>query len=528
LKISREEELRNPEKSLDYAQRALQESRLAMFDSAEIKSLIQVGANLCRLKNIREAIKIGERIVEMASKHDMLLEITDGRSIMAVAYAQVGDFDNSSKLYFENLKLFERLNEKRLIGRTFGNIGVDFSSQQSYEKAMDYVNKALKIAIEINDLPSVTDQFMNLAIICQIGYNDPVKARSNYAKALKVAQDINDLQQQGTIMLNVGILYKDLNKPDSTKYFLTNSLEIFKKVNNQPMMANSYISLGRYFFDSKDIKTGKALAMKGLEIGEQYSMPQTIYDASDLLHEISLSENDTANAYKFIVVRTQANDSLFSLQNKKALFKLEFQYNQEKKIKEQKLKQLKSYFILGIIILSLLSGLIIVFLFYSRQKIKIKNFLLGKEKMEAEIKFKSKEVSINLMALLKKNELIGEISRKLAELEKSSDKIDMKELVIKLNREIKLSSDDKLWQEFSVQFKETNSDFYDHLLKMYPDLTQTELKLCAFLRLNMTTKEIADLTGQSVETLGKARYRLRKKFGITNSDSNLVTFLTQM
>jgi DNA-binding CsgD family transcriptional regulator len=62
----------------------------------------------------------------------------------------------------------------------------------------------------------------------------------------------------------------------------------------------------------------------------------------------------------------------------------------------------------------------------------------------------------------------------------------------------------------------------------YPDLTQSELKLCAFLRLNMSTKEISELTGQRILTIDHARYRLRKKLGISNSEINLVTFLSQI
>ena len=79
-----------------------------------------------------------------------------------------------------------------------------------------------------------------------------------------------------------------------------------------------------------------------------------------------------------------------------------------------------------------------------------------------------------------------------------------------------------------MRFKEINAGFYDKLLNQYPDLTQSELKLCAYLRLNMSSKEISDLTGQRTETLEKARYRLRKKFELTNSEVNLVSFLSQI
>ena len=113
-------------------------------------------------------------------------------------------------------------------------------------------------------------------------------------------------------------------------------------------------------------------------------------------------------------------------------------------------------------------------------------------------------------------------------LEKEVSKNDLPEAISKLNKELKQTSDEKIWKEFALRFKETNNDFYEKLLAKYPDLTQNELKLSAYLRLNMTSKEISELTGQRTLTLEGARYRLRKKLGISGSDNNLVTFLSQI
>ncbi|KAF0195211.1 MAG: hypothetical protein FD166_3072 [Bacteroidetes bacterium] len=528
LIISKKEELRDPEKSLNYARMARQVAQNCDFDSAEVRAMILMGGNLNRLNLIKEAIEIGGEVVEKASEQGMQLEVADGRTIMAVAYAQVGDFDNSSKLYFENLKLYENLNEKRLLGSTLGNIGADFFSQQSYEKALEYINKALSIAIEVNNLPLVTDQYNNLAAIYQVRYYDLPKALHFYFEALKVARKINDFQQQGLNMINIGRVYQEMKNPDSALYYMKHSLVIFEKVNNPVNMADSYLALSEFHFRKSDFALSKDFAFRALGIGEKYQMLQTISMASDLLQKNFIVLNDSANALKYIVVQIRANDSLYALQSQKALFRAELQYNQEKATKEQKLKQQRYYFLLGFVILGLLSGLFIVILFNSRQKIRIKNTILEKEKAEADLKFKSKELSINILALLKKNELIAEIRQKFTDLEKALPNNDVKEVVTKFNHEIKMSSDDRLWQEFSIRFKEINSEFYDKLLNKFPDLTQSELKLCAYLRLNMTTKEIADLTGQSTETLGKARYRLRKKFALTNSESNLVMFLSQL
>jgi tetratricopeptide (TPR) repeat protein len=528
LKISQAEELKDPARALLYARQARQIAIIAGYDSAEVKAMIKIGMNLNRMNNFKEALEIGEQIVEKASKYDMKLEIAFGRSIMAVAYAQVGDFDNSSRLYFENLKLYEKLREKGFQGRTLGNIGADFLEQNSYSKALEYTNKALRIGLETNNLTLVTDQYNNLAAIYQIGFRDNTKAMYNYFKALDVAKKTEDFQQQGGIMLNIGRIYLKTNNFDSAFYYLDRSFSIFKKLDNPVLMADCYIALGSYYFNRGDFKQGKKFAMYSFKIGEENKSLQTIFESTNLLHKICIAEKDTSDAYKYHLILTNTKDSLNVLQNQKELFKLEFQYNQEKIAKEQKLRQQKNYVTLGFIILGLLSGLLITILFNSRQKIKIKNTILEKDKAESDLKFKNKELSINLMALLKKNELIAEIRQKVAELENAPSSTDMKEAAIRLNQDIKQSSDDRLWQEFSTRFKEINSEFYDKLTKNYTDLSQSELKLCAYLRLNMSTKEISDLTGQRTETIEKARYRLRKKFGLTKSDSNLVTFLSQV
>jgi hypothetical protein len=129
---------------------------------------------------------------------------------------------------------------------------------------------------------------------------------------------------------------------------------------------------------------------------------------------------------------------------------------------------------------------------------------------------------------MKKNEMMYDISSRLIQIEKKAVKEETKEAIKIISKELRKSADNKMWKEFSARFQEVHSGFYEALLEKFPTLTQNELKLCAFLRLNMTTKEISELTGQRKLTLENARYRLRKKLGITNSESNLVTFLSQI
>ena len=83
----------------------------------------------------------------------------------------------------------------------------------------------------------------------------------------------------------------------------------------------------------------------------------------------------------------------------------------------------------------------------------------------------------------------------------------------------------RTWEEFEYRFQQIHSGFYDRLKKSHPDLTLNERRLCAFLKLDMTTKEISDITGQSNSAVSMARIRLRRKLGLTNTDRELYDFL---
>jgi hypothetical protein len=80
-------------------------------------------------------------------------------------------------------------------------------------------------------------------------------------------------------------------------------------------------------------------------------------------------------------------------------------------------------------------------------------------------------------------------------------------------------------KKFEIRFKNIHANFYDELMRDFPTLTLDERRLCAFLKLQMTTKEIASLTGQSIRAVELARTRLRKKLQLTNSEINLYDFI---
>ncbi len=146
---------------------------------------------------------------------------------------------------------------------------------------------------------------------------------------------------------------------------------------------------------------------------------------------------------------------------------------------------------------------------------------LRNEKLEAEINHKNTQLASTAMHLVQKGELLGKVKYQMLKLKKQSDGDELKGIIKTLSEEDRL---DDQWEQFSIHFDTVHSDFLSIIKTKFSTLTPNELKLCAYLRMNLSTKEIAQLLNISVRGVEISRYRLRKKLGIP-TEVSLFDFL---
>ena len=150
---------------------------------------------------------------------------------------------------------------------------------------------------------------------------------------------------------------------------------------------------------------------------------------------------------------------------------------------------------------------------------------LKNEKLKAEILHKNRELVSASLHLAHKNEVFKKIKADVDKLTKTCTDLKTKanlDAIIKILSTEEDSQDG--WNEFVTHFNKLHTGFFDKLKEKHPTLTPKDLKMCAYLRMNLSTKEISNLTNISTRGVEGARYRLRKKFGLS-SDDNLVAFL---
>ena len=147
---------------------------------------------------------------------------------------------------------------------------------------------------------------------------------------------------------------------------------------------------------------------------------------------------------------------------------------------------------------------------------------LEKKRLQDEIMLKRKELANTTMMAAKKNEVLMDIQGELnKDKDKFSNQYRLKHIMTKINKAIKNKDE---WQVFETNFKEVHEDFSKDLLERFPNLSSKDLKLCSYLKMNLTSKEIAPLMGKSVRGVEVHRYRLRKKMNLDGKE-NLSNFL---
>jgi len=167
--------------------------------------------------------------------------------------------------------------------------------------------------------------------------------------------------------------------------------------------------------------------------------------------------------------------------------------------------------------------------YYYNSKLEHQNQIaqLKEEHFKREIEIKKKELISKSMILINFNNIIQNYLEKVKEVAKHKDheKCVAFDFLKKFASEIIDIDTENIWTEFEYHFEQIHHSFYENLVNQFPDLSQNELKLCAYIRLNLVTKDIASITRQSVRSIEVARTRLRDKLGLKGTSEDIFSFL---
>ena len=421
---------------------------------------------------------------------------------------------------------------------------------RDYDKSIGCYNEALRILEQASDLDPMelalrkVRLFNNIAGV-YIQREDYATALPYFQQAVVINGPLNEPRNEGSLNNNIGICLMETGEHDRANEYFLKSLAVRKETGDARGQAQVLNNLGKNQVYVGDFSAGRdrfeqALAI-GREIGSRESMVISLESLSSVYDTLRNYEAALAAHREFKTL----NDSLYNAGNRLTIARLEEEFRRDKerevfeaeakrKDAENARRRIWNIALGGALFFALLTAFLLFKILRARVRTGVleqEKLRLESEKLEAEqttlresLDFKDRELTANALFLLKKNELIAHIAERLLKA-KPTFKQENQQVVQEIIRDLQGSQDDHNWKEFEAHFTRVHSTFYQSLQERFPALTPNERKLCAFLRLNMSTKDISAITQQTLNSITVARSRLRKKLEIEGEDIHLVNFL---
>jgi len=478
------------------------------------------------------------RALEIAEDLQDTLLISDIKINRGILLCEQGKLDEGIMLFEEALENYEKAGNMGAVSDALMNIGVVLKMVKEYDKALDYINRSTEIEELHQQKSDLVERYYNLADL-YLEMEENEKAYEYCTKIQVVAEEIASKPYGAECNFLLGKYYFIENDNDQALECFQSALIVAEKNNNKPVIANIYLWNSKVYLKANDYQSAINMALRANDYALEMNLIPVQKESSFVLSEAYEKSGNIATALNWHRKYHALSDSVSYFEQQNEINRIEARYNYEKKAKEneflrnqtiiqkQKLKN-RNIIAIGLVVGIFFSIAIIMLLFKRNRDAKTlyrQQQMLNLQKLEEtsmELEGKERELASKMMFLNQKNELVNRIIQQLQEIQNSTD-LSSDELN-SIVSELRVDAPQSNWKEFETQFVQVHPDFYKRLYEKYPDLSSYEQRICAFLRMNLNTKEIGAITGRSLKSIEVARSRIRKKLDLTRND-NLCSFL---
>ena len=463
-----------------YTHKVLDSTMLLRFYS------MQAGVHINQT-NYKAGIISALKSLELADKLNNRVRKGHALKDLADLYHYTGNEEQAIKYEKEALVIYEEMNDKIFIANILNDLGNTHYGLGKYNKALNYLQRGLSISeeIEANSIIAISCSNMGKTLV-KFGR---IKEAINYfERSHHISRDVTKVPRNEVWALkHLGDAYNRLNQPQKALAFLNKAIKISDSIGIRDDLYGSYLNRSK----SYELLGNLNSAFEDFKKFE--AVKDTVYN----IEKNKEIERLTA------VFETEKKEQQIVLQEKEITV-----LEQEAKISTQQRLLLGGGMALSVLALC--------FGFYGFRQ-KTRRNKLEKEKVEAELEFKKKELTTHALHLAKKNEVLENVKLKAKALKTTEGGgREYQQLIQTINFD---QQDDKNWENFTQYFEQVHTDFSRTVRERYPEVTKNELRLMALLKMNMSTKEIANILNISIAGVKKARNRLRKKLEITPEES---------
>jgi tetratricopeptide (TPR) repeat protein len=462
-----------------------------------------------------------------------------------------GNYIKAVEDFQASAELCRKIKDDELLSSCYIGLGKIFHKLNDFKKAFEYFRDAQKIKEKINDKYGIASAMTGIGEIFEAkGEFD--SALFYYNQVYQIRLKINDIRHIASSQYKLGVLYIRMQRFDNAIPMLERAINTFEELDESYGFCIATIRLAQAQNEKGKKTEAETLAVNAMDIALSLENEELLSECYEIQSFIAVRNKDYEKAYNYILLHLQANENLVNQKNERIIKEMEARFHFQRihadmeNLKVKSEVQRKNILILIVFIGLMVIVLLLLLLIF---RMKIKNHkrqkeifkqeaiircqnetLAEKEKLllEKQLETNNRELAAKTIEMMRVNETLLHIISKLQNMCKNNK--EQQHLCHDINRiirDIEQNTQKNIWKEFDTIFRNIHTEFYKKLLEKCPELTSSEIKIAALLKLNLNTKEIAAMTIKSEEGIKSARYRLRKKLQIT-SDEHLIPFLMQL
>lgn len=566
-----------------YSKKAAELAGVTGDASAIADAYIQEGWLREKIQHFEKAISFYQQALQAAEN----IKGEEGKTLKARIASRIGvkydyllQWDKAISYHQEALRLSEEIKDTIGIIRSCVNLQTVYFSMQENTRAMQHIRKGYDLAKRTGDPEAIGYTALNISDnYVRIGKRDSSAYFIHEAIACWTKLNRQDMLAHCFSNLGENLVAEAKYAEGISTILMANDLK--EKNNMKRELASGYITLGIAYHKSGKSTTGEQWLEKGIRLADSVGSTDEYGAGLQALADLKRQEGNWQQAAHWQARLLKYNDSIYSDARRRAIAVTEVEYQVQGKNREiayLREKEAGNRRTIWLISVCLLMALVLLGLLFASYRMR-KTFFAQQEKLEkeeqekatlgkkleeealqklmlehklseerslrekqeterqleeekyknerlrVEIDHKQREMATIVLHTANKNDLLIQIREMLVSIAPESDKGPLhkpvKDILRLLNQEL---NDNYNWDAVKLHFENVHPDFFNKLINVSPELSNTELKHCAYIKMGLSTKDVANFMNINSDSVKISRYRIKKKLQLLQEE-DLVTYL---
>jgi tetratricopeptide (TPR) repeat protein/DNA-binding CsgD family transcriptional regulator len=477
---------RYPE-ALKRFERSLKVARDVDYREGETRALQGIGLiqttggeYLPALETLNEALRGAESINAAAI-------IPSIHNSIAIIFRHLGDHSRAIAECHKAITLAESIGERALSPTL--TLGVEYLTLKDFDHARISFERGISLAIELGNRRTEGIATVNLGNVLH-HLKEFDEAQHHYERALEIIREIGDPLIEAYVLRSIGILQRDTGLVNEALDVLHTSYEISERIGDATGF-HSLIAIGEAHVALGSFAEAEEYMLRALEEARRQGDRDSELPIHACIADLYEKKGDLALALHHHKQHATLKEEVIGREHQREMHQMRMRADVERAEREREAAELRT------------------------------------RQLEAEMEQKTKELTAMALQMVEKNTFLEELKQGMSEVAVEvgpSTRPKLRTLVRKVEGSINAKEE---WRAFEEQFEKVHHGFLRRLAGRHSDLTPTELKICALVKLDLPTKEIADILRSSARTVEWHRSNIRRKLGF-RLDANLTTHFTSL